>query len=126
MKFIFKQSLLICLILSSCPVFSQEQSKQSAVHIGLIAPLSTNWTSAEQYTNLFSLHALYGVSGGEKGFGLYGIGSSVYGDACGFQLSGIINHIAGDARGFGLGGIANISGHVSGFQLGGERMFLKM
>lgn len=119
MKFILKQSLLLSFALLSFSALSQEQDKQSAVNIGLIYPLSTNWTSAKQYTNRFSFSALYGVSGGEKGFGLYGIGSSIYGNANGFQLSGIINHITGDAKGFGLAGITNISGNTSGFQLGG-------
>lgn len=119
MKFLSKLFLFVCISLVSCNAFSQQQNKQSAIHIGLIYPLSTHGKAAKQYTNEFSFHAMYGTSGGEKSFILSGIGSSVFGNASGVQIAGIFNHIHGDANGFSLGGVANIAGNVHGTWIAG-------
>lgn len=119
MKFLSKLSILGCISLLSFNAFSQQQNKQSAVHLGLVYPLSTHGKSAKQYTNEFSFHAVYGISGGEKSFILSGIGSSVFGNANGVQIAGIFNNIHGDAKGFSLGGVANIAGDVKGTWIAG-------
>lgn len=119
MKFLSKLSILGCISLLSFNAFSQQQNKQSAVHLGLVYPLSTHGKSAKQYTNEFSFHAIYGISGGEKSFILSGIGSSVFGNADGVQIAGIFNNIHGDAKGFSLGGVANIAGDVKGTWIAG-------
>lgn len=119
MKFLSKLSILVCISSLSFNAFSQQQNRQPAVHLGLVYPLSTHGKSAKQYTNEFSFHAIYGISGGEKSFILSGIGSSVFGNADGVQIAGIFNNIQGDVKGFSLGGIVNIAGDVKGFQLAG-------
>lgn len=119
MKFLSKLSTLVCISLLSSNAFSQQQNQQSAIHLGLVYPLSTHGMSAKQYTNEFSFHAIYGISGGEKSFILSGIGTSVFGNANGTQIAGIFNHIHGGAKGFGLGGVANIAGDVNGTWIAG-------
>lgn len=119
MKFLSKLSILVCVSLLSINAFSQQQNKQSAVHVGLVYPLSTHGKSAKQYTNEFSFHAIYGISGGEKSFILSGIGASVFGNANGTQIAGIFNHIHGDVKGFSLGGVANIARDVNGTLIAG-------
>lgn len=119
MKLLSKLSILMCISLLSFNAFSQQQNKQAAMHVGLAYPLSTHGTSAKQYTNEFSFHAIYGISGGEKSFILSGIGTSVCGNAEGVQIAGIFNNIKGDAKGFSLGGVANIAGDVKGTWIAG-------
>lgn len=119
MKFLSKLSLLAGISLVSFNALSQQQNKQSTMHLGLVYPLSTHGASAKQYTNEFSFHALYGISGGEKSFILSGIGTSVFGNADGVQIAGIFNNIEGDAKGFSLGGIANIARNVNGTWIAG-------
>ena len=119
MKILLKLSLLACFSLCYFNAVSQEQN----VHIGFTYPLSTNGLSAKEYTNGFSFHALYGISGGEKAFILSGIGASVFGNAEGTQIAGVFNHITGDVKGFGIAGVANIFGNTSGGQFGGVANF---
>lgn len=118
MKFLSKLSILVGITLLSFNAFSQ-QDKPSAMHLGLAYPLSTHGVLAKQYTNDFSLHAIYGISGGEKSFVLSGIGTSVFGYAEGVQIAGIFNHISGNARGFALGGVANTGKDVIGTWIAG-------
>lgn len=119
MKFLSKLFISVCITLLSPNAFSQQPHKQSAVHLGFIYPLSTHGKAAKQYTNEFSFHAIYGISGGEKSFMLSGIGTSVFGNADGVQIAGIFNNIGGDAKGFSLGGIANIASDVKGTWIAG-------
>lgn len=110
--------------------------KESNAHIGLVYPLSTNWTDAISYKNRFSLHAIAGVSASEEafcasGFGNYihyngnglvaaGFANIIMDRASGAQLSGFLNFVKNDARGLQAAGFANINmGNARGAQLGG-------
>ncbi|MFC3199984.1 hypothetical protein ACFOET_20355 [Parapedobacter deserti] len=86
------------------PALSQEHSP---AHVGIVYPLSTHGTKAGRFTNAFSLHALWGLSGGEKGLGLYGVGGMVKGNVTGLQAAGGFNHATGGLRGAQLSGVLN-------------------
>jgi len=97
-----------------------QETHHSNVHIGFIYPLSTNGLKAAEYTNNFSVHALVGVSGSEKGACLSGLSSVIKDTAVGLVASGFSNHILHDARGVQLAGFMNtISKNATGFQAAG-------
>ena len=109
--------------------------KESNAHIGLVYPLSTNWTDAINYKNRFSLHAIAGVSASEEGFCASGFGNYIHYNgnglvAAGFaniimdrangaQLGGFLNFVKNDARGLQAAGFANITGNSQGLQTAG-------
>lgn len=102
----------------------KDTEKKGYAHIGLIYPLSTNGIKAIEYNNIFSLHAIAGVSGGEQAFCASGFASFVKNDANGFIASGFANAILGDAKGVQLGGFMNlVGGEATGLQAGGFMSF---
>src|SRR5690554_2344477 len=76
-------------------------------HFGLVYPLSTNGVDAASYSNNFSVHAIAGLSGGESGLALYGVGGVIKGNAKGFMSSGIWTDIHGTLEGVQMSGIFN-------------------
>lgn len=112
-----------------------QQQCQSNIHLGLVYPLSSNGAKAKEYVNGFSLHAIAGVSSGEKAFAASGASNIILNDAKGCSLAGFSNHIGGNAeglvaagflnyvryetQGFQASGFANISGNVTGIQTAG-------
>lgn len=101
-----------------------KKEKTGYAHIGLIYPLSTNGIRAIEYNNIFSLHAIAGISGGEQAFCASGFASFVKNDANGFIGSGFANAILGDARGAQLAGFMNVvGGEATGAQAGGFMSF---
>lgn len=133
-KSIITAAVGICLTVNT---YAQQNDKQkeAPAHIGLIYPLSTNGVNAINYTNDFSLHAIAGVSGGEKALCLSGFASfvkndangliasgfanAVLGDADGAQLAGFMNMIGGESRGLQASGFMSFAGYNTGVQLGG-------
>lgn len=99
--------------------FVKAQSKEGGVNVGLTYPLSTRGVHAGDYTNIFSLNAIGGVSWQEKAFTASGIYSIIHSDASGFQGAGILNSIGGFSAGVKAAGITNIYGSGSGFQAAG-------
>jgi hypothetical protein len=110
---------LLTLFLYGHPNSGFAQYKDHGVNIGLVYPLSTHGTQAGEYTNVFSLHGIAGVSLAEKGFTVSGISNIIHQDARGFQVAGISNHIGGYAEGFKAAGIINLYKSGKGFQAAG-------
>lgn len=107
----------VLLTMTSSPLFAQEDSP---AHVGIIYPLSTHGSKAADYTNTISLHAIAGLSGGEKAFSLYGVAGIVKGDVSGFQASGVLNKVGGTLNGLQLAGIVNLNENTSnGLQFAG-------
>jgi hypothetical protein len=124
----------IALLLLSLTTKAQHTCHSKA-HIGFCYPISTHGVYARDYSNVFSLHALVGVSAAEEAFCVSGFSNIVYGDTRGLTAAGFSNHIGSYSRGIvaagflntvkrqtkGLqaAGFANISGSVHGAQLAG-------
>ena len=103
---IIKTGAVLILLLGSTlqGVFAQ---KERPAHLGFIYPISTNGIEAVDYTNNFSLHALAGLSGGESGVAIYGLGGMIKGNATGFQVAGLWLHLSGNLNGLQVAGLMN-------------------
>jgi hypothetical protein len=71
---------------------------------------------AKEYTNVFSLHALYGVSRSERGLAAAGFGNHILEDARGLQYAGFMNLIGGQVTGATFAGFINIYNGGTGLQ----------
>ncbi len=112
-------AFLCCNILSKAQTDTQ-QTQNSNVHIGLVYPLSTNGFRAATYTNLFSAHALIGVSKNERAFCAAGFGNIVKDSAKGLVAAGFFNVIGHGASGMQAAGFINcIGGKATGMQAAG-------
>jgi hypothetical protein len=107
-------------ILLFAGTLSAQQFIRGNVHIGFLYPLSSNWIQASDYSNAFSLHALGGVSGGERAFCASGVTNVVRGSATGLIAAGFSNHILDRAEGVQAAGFMNtISLEAAGFTAAG-------
>lgn len=98
-------------------VYAQEVP---SMHFGIFYPLSTQGTASPQQVNSFSLHAISGVSGGEKGLAIYGLAGIINGNASGFQVAGLYNLTKGTLSGIQISGLMNQASTAdSGIQLAG-------
>jgi hypothetical protein len=89
-------------------------------HFGLLYPLSTQGTFSPNHTNYFSLHALSGISGGERGLAVYGLAGIIKGDAEGLQVAGLLNLTEGSLSGVQVAGLLNKAGSSThGIQIAG-------
>ncbi len=101
------------------PSFLSAQEVQPA-HFGLLYPLSTQGTFSPQHINYFSVHALSGISGGERGLAVYGLAGIIRGDAEGLQVAGLVNLTEGTLQGVQVAGLLNKAGSSSdGIQIAG-------
>ncbi len=101
------------------PAQAQKKTlRYSAVHIGLVYPVSTHGSDALSYSNRFSAHAFAGLSGAERGVALAGFALIVKDSATGLQASGFLNS-TGASRGVALAGFMNIAKDVKGVQAAG-------
>lgn len=117
--FNFKHVLLVSTLLTIASSTLRAQ-EDSPAHVGIVYPLSTHGSKAADYTNIISLHAIAGLSGGEKAFSLYGVAGIVKGDVSGFQASGVLNTVSGTLRGFQMAGVANLNENsLNGWQFAG-------
>jgi hypothetical protein len=98
---------------------SLAQDQENNFHVGLVYPISSHGIHARDYTNVFSLHALAGVSKGEKGVAIAGFSNIITNDANGCQIAGFSNHIGGYADGFQAAGFINTYNSAKGFQVAG-------
>lgn len=110
-------------ILSGISVYAQE--KDRGFNLGLVYPLSVQGIHSKEYTNVFSLHALLGISRGERAFTVAGFGNMIIEDAHGFQVAGFYNMIGGNATGFKAAGFMNSYHNAIGFQAAGFANFSK-
>lgn len=108
-------------ILTAMAVFlSLSVFAQSAAHVSLFYPLSTNGKKAPEITNGFSLNILQGISKNENNFSMSGIAGIVKNDASGFHISGVYHQVGNQLHGVQMSGIANYTRHtVKGLQLAG-------
>lgn len=111
--------LAVILLSFSNPVQAQSVRDSSSIHIGFVYPVSNHGNKAKEYSNIFSLHALAGVSGGEEAFTLAGLSNAIYGNALGFQAAGISNLVKGNSEGALLSGLVNTYQSARGVQAAG-------
>ncbi len=104
---IIKVAALMLLLFTANSIYAQKNNNDRRNNIGLIYPLSSNYTSAPRDTNNFSLNLLAGVSAGERGFSLAGLSNVIHGDATGVQIAGFSNHIGKNANGVMVAGFIN-------------------
>ena len=103
---------------------AQSEERTSVAHIGFIYPLSTNGKNAADYSNLFSLHAIAGLSKSETGVAISGISLLIKDKAKGLQISGVSNVILNSAEGVQVAGITNVIRHeAKGVQIAGFMNF---
>lgn len=108
----------LAVLILRLPTAAQEKPlKYSAIHIGLVYPVSTHGTEALSYSNRFSAHAFAGLSGAERGVALAGFALIVKDSATGLQAAGFLNS-TGTSQGVAMAGFINVSGNA-GTQLGG-------
>ena len=118
---------LVAILLASIS-FGQRlhaQEKGRAFNVGFVYPLSIQGVYSKEYTNVFSLHALVGLSRAERGFTVAGFGNMIIEDASGFQAAGFYNLIGGNAYGFKAAGFFNTYRDGRGFQAAGFGNFSK-
>src|SRR5690606_37894957 len=96
----------VAYFLFTCYLTSLAQESRPA-HIGLIYPSSTNGMAAPEISNNFSVHAITGVSGGEEGGALYGVGGIIKGDGKGFMASGVRTDVLGGVEGVQMAGVCH-------------------
>lgn len=127
-------SLIVALALLSTNLFAQH-SKTRIAHIGLVYPLSTNGIDAKKYTNVFSFHAIAGVSRSETAICASGVSNIIYdradgaimagfsnhilNRASGMQCAGFMNTVRNEAKGLQAAGFLNLSGSMRGMQAAG-------
>lgn len=113
------KKILIGLFLCSNIAQAQKDSN-SALHLGLVYPISTNGQWAKDYSNDVSIHLLGGVSANENKFCFSGLANLITNRATGMVYAGVLNHIGGDARGAIFAGFSNIIlGNAQGAQFAG-------
>ena len=132
-SFLFKTACYALITLSITDSYAQDR-KHSRANIGMIYPLSSNWTDAPRDTNSFSLNLLAGVSAAEHGISIAGVSNIIRQDAKGLQIAGFSNHIGKNANGtlvagfmntysegkaVAVAGFTNISRNGSGAQIAG-------
>jgi len=96
-----------------------QTSEKTNVNVGIFYPISSNGGGAADYSNHFSLNAMLGISGSEKGFTLAGLTNLIFNNASGLQIAGFSNHIRNRAEGVQIAGFMNITGSTSGINLAG-------
>ncbi|HEY9003710.1 MAG TPA: hypothetical protein VIM89_20305 [Mucilaginibacter sp.] len=109
-------------MLTAATTFAQQSTRK--INIGLVPPLSSNWTSASRDTNSFSLNAIAGLSASETGFALAGFGNFVKHNTNGFLVAGFMN-TSGGGHGTAIAGFGNFSKSTSGTQIAGFGNFSK-
>jgi hypothetical protein len=109
---------LLFLLFVASNIYAQKNNDARA-NIGLIYPLSSNYTNAPHDTNNFSLNLLAGVSAGERGFAIAGLSNVVRGNATGLQIAGFSNNISKNASGVMVAGFINTYGQEKGTAVAG-------
>ncbi len=113
-------SILSVLLFAGIPTFAQQSSKK--INIGLVPPLSSNWTTASKDTNSFSLNVIAGLSAAETGFAVAGFANFVHHNADGVLVAGFMN-TSGGGHGVEVGGFGNFAKNNSGTQIAGFSNF---
>ena len=103
----------------------QQQKRNGKVNVGLVYPISSNWTGAPLDTNHFSLNLLAGVAAGAHGLSFAGISNVVRHDADGLHVAGFSNHIGNNANGLLIAGFMNSSKSGKSTAIAGVGNFAK-
>jgi hypothetical protein len=109
----------LLLVACTCRDLYAQGTGPAKINVGLIYPLSTNWTNAPKDSNTFSLNLIAGVSRSEKGISLAGFSNIVRENAGGLQLAGFSNHIGNNAKGSMIAGFLNTYGNGKGTAVAG-------
>ncbi|PST83590.1 hypothetical protein C7T94_13695 [Pedobacter yulinensis] len=124
----------VCLVALLCSALVARPQSKGKVNVGFVYPVSTGGSGSARDTNIFSLHALVGVSGVERGPSFAGLSQVVLKEASGVRVAGLSNHTGGNASGIQFAGLlntskdlkglsvaslANFSGRLDGFQFAG-------
>lgn len=109
-------SILTALLFAGTTTFAQRPSEK--INIGLVPPLSSNWTSASKDTNSFSFNFLAGISASEMGFAIAGFANFVRHNADGVLVAGFMN-TSGGGKGVEIAGFGNFAKNNSGTQIAG-------
>lgn len=96
-----------------------QEEKRNSIHIGFVYPVSNHGINASAYSNVFSFHALAGLSREETGFTLSGFSNMIKENAGGAQIAGFSNHIGNNSKGFLLAGFMNQYDSATGAQIAG-------
>ncbi|MEN0052990.1 MAG: hypothetical protein AAGC65_04940 [Mucilaginibacter sp.] len=118
LSIILKIWTLILMLIGGTTVHAQN-SERAKTNIGLVYPLSSNWTGAPRDTNSFSLNLIAGVSAAERGVTFAGFSNFIHNDARGLQVAGFSNHIGKNADGTMIAGFLNTYGSGKGFAVAG-------
>ncbi len=114
-----KYIVLLIVTLAALQAQAQEEEVRPA-HIGLIYPISSNGVNAAQYSNLFSLHLLSGVSKNELSLAIAGLSNIIRENATGVQIAGLYNHTGRSVSGVQIAGLGNFTKRkVEGAQISG-------
>jgi hypothetical protein len=124
-KFASIQKLILLVIGCLCSATAFSQDHEHGVNIGFFYPLSVQGIHSTEYSNVFSLQALMGISKAEKGFTASGFANIIRENASGFQIAGFMNTIGGSSEGFKAAGFLNLYHHANGFQAAGFANFAK-
>ncbi|QNF34792.1 hypothetical protein HUW51_19430 [Adhaeribacter swui] len=117
--FVCFKTFLSILFLAAALVAQGQTNEQRSIHVGLFYPISNHGVQAAQYTNVFSLNAIAGVSRAEKGLTIGGVTNVIKENASGFQIAGVSNHLGGSSRGLLIAGVVNTYDSAAGFQVAG-------
>lgn len=111
-----KFSILTTFLFMGITTFAQQSPQK--INIGLVPPLSSNWTNASRDTNSFSLNAIAGISAAETGLAVAGFANLVRHNADGALIAGFIN-TSGTGHAFQAAGFGNFAKINSGVQVAG-------
>jgi hypothetical protein len=115
--------LLPALVLLQLNSFAQ--SDKDKINIGLMYPLSSNWKTAANDTNKFSLNLIAGVSAAERGVSIAGFSNIIRHNTTGLQIAGFSNHVGQTANGAMFAGFINTYGKGKNFAIAGFGNFSK-
>lgn len=118
LSIILKIWTLFLILFNGTNIYAQN-SDRAKTNIGLIYPLSSNWTSSPRDTNSFSLNLIAGVSAAERGITIAGFSNIIHNDARGLQVAGFSNHVGKNADGTMVAGFLNTYGSGKGVSVAG-------
>ncbi|HEY8933782.1 MAG TPA: hypothetical protein VIM65_01115 [Cyclobacteriaceae bacterium] len=103
-----------------CTYKSNAQSAdKKSIHVGLIYPISNHGVRAGEYTNVFSLNGIAGVSHEETHVSVAGVTNVINENGSGVQIAGVSNHIHKKAGGAQIAGVVNTYETGNGTQIAG-------
>ncbi|HTJ52036.1 MAG TPA: hypothetical protein VL443_21390 [Cyclobacteriaceae bacterium] len=98
---------------------AQSTDNKKSIHVGLIYPISNHGARAGEYTNVFSLNGIAGVSHEETSVSVAGVTNVIKENGSGVQIAGVSNHIHKKAEGAQIAGMINTYETANGTQIAG-------